>query len=100
MSLPIRVRRVLETVSHETGVDVEDLTKAPPGRWVNREWRDLVPARQQAMFEVAQLTSIGTGERFTLHQMGAWFNCDHSTVHYGITRHAERRETEGEEWAA
>lgn len=77
--LPVRTTMALATkgVALERGLTVDDLRG-------QRRHRKVAWARQEAMYECALRTTQ------SLVSIGRFFARDHTTVVYGIRRHAER----------
>lgn len=73
----MKARRILAEVAQGHGLSVFDLTG-------KTQFAHIARARHEAMFRIYRET------RLSSVQVGALLNRDHSTVLYGIRKHAER----------
>jgi chromosomal replication initiation ATPase DnaA len=82
MPAPERVRAVVADVAKAHGFTVGEL--------LSHDRPQPLAAARFAAFAAVRALTMPAGSPPSLHQMGRWFGRDHSTVHNGLRRHAER----------
>ena len=79
MSLPERVRSIVEEVAAERSIPYIDMVAPCP----NRRSERLSHARFEAMRRIRE-TILICDKPATVTQIASWLNCDHTTVVHGL----------------